>query len=391
MSDDLAHDAHLRAALRHAPDHALSPPSGLTQSILAAARQAHRPAATSAAPPPMRLRTAGTPTLRTWLRHMVSPRWAGAWAAAGVAALGLGLWVDFGPPPPIETTTVAANDAAPASPPAAVPSPAAADTQARIVTKAAAEGPAAADAAAPARSAETTETSRAGRSEPAQRPQQAAAPREQSAKLQQHEPPAARARDAIDRAAAPGGAGAVAAAPPAIAAPTEPREAAGGAPLPAAESTASTGLAPPLAVQQARVPDGSPAPVGNGTARGTRAAPAATADASPTLTLWRRAQDELASGAARWTWSAPGRPTIAPLDADALAWLSRVTQGAQGRWGDADGHAELPAAVEARWWRDGWPYATLRIEPDGVRWVEAGGRARFAPLDPATLQQLRNP
>lgn len=388
MSDDLAHDAHLRAALRHAPDHALSPPSGLTQSILAAARQAHRPAATSAAPPPMRLRTAGTPTLRTWLRRMVSPRWAGAWAAAGVAALGLGLWVDFGPPP-IETTTVAANDAAPASPPA-VPSPAAADTQARIVTKAAAEGPAAADAAAPARSAEKTETSRAGRSEPA-RPQQAAAPREQSAKLQQHEAPAARARDAIDRAAAPGGAGAVAAAPPAIAAPTEPREAAGGAPLPAAESTAPAGLAPPLAVQQARAPDGSPAPVRNGTARGTRSAPAATADASPTLTLWRRAQDELASGAARWTWSAPGRPTIAPLDADALAWLSRVTQGAQGRWGDSDGHAELPAAVEARWWRDGWPYATLRIEPDGVRWVEAGGRARFAPLDPATLQQLRNP
>lgn len=390
MSDDLAHDAHLRAALRHAPDHALSPPSGLTQSILAAARQAHRPAATSAAPPPMRLRTAGTPTLRTWLRRMVSPRWAGAWAAAGVAALGLGLWVDFGPPPPIETTTVAANDAAPASPPA-VPSPAAADTQARIVTKAAAEGPAAADAAAAARSAEKTETSRAGRSEPAQRPQQAAAPREQSAKLQQHEPPAARARDAIDRAAAPGGAGAVAAAPPAIAAPTEPRQAAGGAPLPAAESTAPAGLAPPLAVQQARAPDGSPAPVRNGTARGTRSAPAATADASPTLTLWRRAQDELASGAARWTWSAPGRPTIAPLDADALAWLSRVTQGAQGRWGDADGHAELPAAIEARWWRDGWPYATLRIEPDGVRWVEAGGRARFAPLDPATLQQLRNP
>lgn len=389
MSDDLAHDAHLRAALRHAPDHALSPPSGLTQSILAAARQAHRPAATSAAPPPMRLRTAGTPTLRTWLRRMVSPRWAGAWAAAGVAALGLGLWVDFGPPPPIETTTVAANDAAPASPPA-VPSPAAADTQARIVTKAAAEGPAAADAAAPARSAEKTETSRAGRSEPA-RPQQAAAPREQSAKVQQHEPPAARARDAIDRAAAPGGAGAVAAAPPAIAAPTEPRQAAGGAPFAAAEATASTGLAPPLAVQQARAPDGSRAPVRNGTARGTRSAPAATADASPTLTLWRRAQDELASGAARWTWSAPGRPTIAPLDADALAWLSRVTQGAQGRWGDADGHAELPAAVEARWWRDGWPYATLRIEPDGVRWVEAGGRARFAPLDPATLQQLRNP
>ena len=112
---------------------------------------------------------------------------------------------------------------------------------------------------------------------------------------------------------------------------------------------------------------------------------------SPALALLRRAQGEIAAGSGRWTWSAPGRRTIGPLDDGAQAWLARVAQAAQGRWSDSNERGESIDATEARWWRDGWPHATLRIEADGLRWIEPGGRVQFAPLDAATLQRLRNP
>lgn len=367
MSEDLAHDAHLRAALRHAPDHALSPPSGLTQSILAASRQAHRPTEATPAPSPMRLHTTSAPSLRAWLRRMVSPRWAGAWAVAGVAALGFGLWIDFGPSPEAERTVVAAIESVPAAAPAVAMPPPTDDGPARAVAKA--EGPRAAEAAKEARRAAHGERPRASAD---------AAPRREVAAAQSRE------SDGAPVTAAP----AVATAPRAAVAEREPRpsdEGGGAAPPKAAARPA----APPAAAI-AGVGEGRAA-ADAGSALALRRGPQTEAplDASPTQTLWRRARDESATGAAHWAWSAPGRPTITPVDGDALAWLQRVTLAAQGRWGDASGRAE-PQATEVRWWRDGWPVATLRIEPDGVRWVEPG-RTRFAPLDAATVQRLRGP
>jgi len=112
VSDDLAHDAHLRAALRHAPDHALAPPSGLSQAILTAARRAHRPARPTPAPPPVRMRAArGRPLrarLHAWLRRLFAPRWAGAWAAGLVATLGVGLWLDLEWRPALDRPAVVA-------------------------------------------------------------------------------------------------------------------------------------------------------------------------------------------------------------------------------------------------------------------------------------------
>ncbi|HEX6720360.1 MAG TPA: hypothetical protein VF107_02260, partial [Burkholderiaceae bacterium] len=77
-------------------------------------------------------------------------------------------------------------------------------------------------------------------------------------------------------------------------------------------------------------------------------------------------------------------------DADADAWLARVTQASRAHWTDATERAGPGDALEVRWWRDDWPQATLRIEADGLRWIEHNGRTRYAPLDPTTLQRLRN-
>jgi len=266
VNEDLAHDAHLRAALRHAPDHALSPPSRVTYAILAAARQAHRQEVLAAPVPPPPMRPAGAPSLRHWLRRTASPRWAGAWAVALLAALGWGLWLDLGPRPE--------------------------------------EGHPGGGAMAPI----------------------AAVP-----ELAQQGPAAGTPRADTDDAPPQAGA-----------------EAAG----PLAKFAEGDAAAPPLA-------------------------------------LLRRAQSEVATGSARWTWSAPGRPVIKPLDSTAMAWLARVAQSAQGTWRDASERGEGVEAAEARWWRDGWPAATLRIEAHGLRWIEPGGPVRYAPLDAATSQQLR--
>ena len=115
----------------------------------------------------------------------------------------------------------------------------------------------------------------------------------------------------------------------------------------------------------------------------------AAADASPASALLRRARSESATGSARWSWMAPGAPAVAPFDAAGQAWMTRVVQATRGRWVDTAERAGAGDAVEARWWRDDWPQATLRIEADGVRWIEHSGRMRYAPLEPAALQRLR--
>lgn len=316
MNEDLAHDAHLRAALRYAPDHALSPPSRVTQAILAAARQAHRPEVTVAPAPPPHMRPAGAPSLRHRLRRMASPRWAGAWAVALLAALGLGLWLDLGPQP---------EEGHPGGGATAPPVAVAGSTQ---------QGP----------TADMPVVARAD-SAPLQARTEAVDPLAKAAEVATTRAPAAAAAQA---------------APPA---------------------------APPTATD---VLQGSSA-AGALRARGERVAEARVAEgdaAVPPLALLRRAQSEVATGSARWTWSAPGRPIIKPLDAAALAWLARVAQSAENPWRDVGERGEGVEAVEARWWRDGWPAATLRIEARGLRWIEPAGPVRYAPLDAAALQQL---
>jgi trimeric autotransporter adhesin len=197
------------------------------------------------------------------------------------------------------------------------------------------------------------------------------APRQDTAAPQPAAPPAAAAAPGTDqpsdrltsasgRAAAPATAQppAAPAARPAMEPPTSARSAAG---------------------LRAALPDARKAELGE-----------AVTVASPALALLRRTQAELAAGSAVWTWGPPGSGAMVPYDAAARAWLSRVVQAARGRWVDVGERGESLDALEARWWRDGWPHATLRIEAEGLRWIEPGGRIRYAPLDATTLRQLRS-
>lgn len=89
MSDDLPRDAHLRAALRHAPDRELAPPAALSREILAAARAA-------VAPPPWPQRVLAKVTA---LLDLLRRPAAGAAFASLVLATVIGLMWRDGPPP----------------------------------------------------------------------------------------------------------------------------------------------------------------------------------------------------------------------------------------------------------------------------------------------------
>ena len=390
MSEDLAHDAHLRAALRHAPDHALAPPSGLSQTILAAARQAHRPVRpTVAPPPPVRKRVAGARPLRAWLRRLFAPRWAGAWATALVATLGLGLWLDLEPQPAVERPGVVAMSSTPPETTAQAEAARVAASSdegtteklamaaAKVAPAPAVRAPEGTDARAKQRAAPSAQT-HVGEGAAVRRKEMATSVEQQRAAESSARVAAAR-QDAAEPQPAP----------PAVAnAPGSDRSSdslaiAGGrvaapaaAPPPAAPVAE---LAKEATRLHAALPDARKVELGE-----------AVAVASPALTLLRRTQAELANGSAVWTWGPPGSAAMVPFDAAARAWLSRVVQGARGRWVDVGERGESLAALEVRWWRDGWPHATLRIEANGLRWIEPSGRIRYAPLDATTLQQLRS-
>jgi len=410
VSEHLAHDAHLRAALRHAPDHALSPPAGLSQTILAAARKAHRPPRPAPAPPPVRMRAAGSGPL-AWLQRLSSPRWAGALATGLVAALGLGLWLDLGHEPVIErpatplTRDARSTPAANAVPPAEVVAPSAAAT-ARDSSDAAktasarstlppqrADGAATAgrDAVAEPSRGKLDDTHRSGQQDALATTQRRAAQTTAGAELKQRAATAAPASPMArsqPAAATEGGVEARLEPQPGPSTPVpEP------APAPPAALAKEQG---PRAADVDRAVGPTTSPPASGELRATlapRAARKAEADvprAAPARALLQLAQAEIASGTARWTWTAPGRTDATPLDAAAQAWLERVAQQADGHWTDTADRGEPSAAIEVRWWRDGQLHATLRIEAEALRWLEPGGAVRRAALDGGTLQRLRS-
>jgi hypothetical protein len=362
--EDLPMDEYLRAALRHAPDHALTPPSGVSQAILAAARQVHRPAPAPPEPVPVRVPVPRRTLWRERLQLLLSPRWAGSLATALVGALVLGLWFDQDLPEPTarpdgpSSKAVERQEAAPATPAATKPAPVEtaphspvqhAMGDAAAVAPRKPDAPAVAPAPAPpslkkAPRADIAPTGRAGamREPPTDSPKTARASVEASRA-------AAAARRRTEPQAAPSATGIVAA----------PEVAVG------SKQTLSQGAA---------------------TAPGVAAAPGA---ASPALTLWRRAVAESSARAAIWTWQPADAPSPRSFDADGQAWLLRLVQAARGRWTDVAERSDGAAAAEVRWWRDDQTIARLRIEAQGLRWLEPSGRIRFAPMDADALARLR--
>ena len=403
MSDDLSHDTHLRAALRHAPDHALAPPAGVSQTILNAARQVHRPVRAAVTPTPAVRITVARPRALEWLRQLfASPRLAGGLATGLVAALGLGLWLDLEREPVIEraaapaaerpTSTASRADAGPsaeappatATPPATAPATTAQPAPETARAKRAAPPT---DGARMARKAESQERrgDTAARPEPPPGPAPAAERRE--AEARNVAPELAKSMPPVTPAPAPApraedAAGAHAARDAAAPASTQPNPQA-----PGADASARSDLRMSLAAGRAAAA-AAPAVARASAAEMQAAVETIGAAASPAVTLLRRARAEQAAGSARWSWTPPGSPLMAPFDEAGMAWLTRVVQATRGRWTDVSDRGS-GEAIELRWWRDDWPQATLRIEADGLRWIEHGGRIRHAPLDAASLQRLR--
>jgi hypothetical protein len=170
----------------------------------------------------------------------------------------------------------------------------------------------------------------------------------------------------------------VAGAAPATAAMSPP------APSPASEAQ-DAALQRELAARRAAAPSGAELRL----SAAPRADGALQSAASPALTLLQHVRADGAASHANWTWTPPGAPAPVPFDDAGQAWLQRLMQAARGRWADVPERGDAADAVEVRWWREGWPHATLRIEADGLRWFDANGRIRHAPLDAPTVQRVR--
>lgn len=120
MSPDPDRDAHLLAALRHAPDHDAAPPPALSARILEQARQAAKP------PRPAPSLAAGR--FERWFGWTARPLAAGAFGLALIAGF-VGLMWREGPPPealpgdPPMAPVATPAPPAPATAPAAAPAP----------------------------------------------------------------------------------------------------------------------------------------------------------------------------------------------------------------------------------------------------------------------------
>lgn len=336
MSDDGDRDPRLSAALRHAPDQDQRPPPALDAAIAAAARAALRPTPVA---PHVWVR------LRAWLAALGTPppAWAGGAAAVVVAALTLRLWVDEPLPPPVVA------ESAPAAKDVQAPAPATAATQAPPAPPRTADnGPPQPALMKKAKVAEATATP------PPPSPAAPAQRSEESADKRRADAPSANADAAQAATAAP--------------APTPP------AAFPAAP--------PPAPAVVGRLASSTPSVALQEARRSMAPAPAAKAmadAAAATPPLWRALIDAAIAEAG------------SPSQREAWVQLDAATRAQWRPVGRSDGIAEAaPALVErVLVGADGQPpqRATLRIERDGVRWVEPRG-SWFAPLSPAAVQAL---
>ena len=345
--DDDARDAHLRAALRHAPDHDLAAPNALTERILARAASA--------------VGAHGRPGwlagLRRSLAALAQPRPAAALASLALATV-VGLMWREGPPPEAPADRVAA---ASTPPPAGTASVAEAPLPAPAAAKLEAPPP---PAAPTMRRAPPAIVDRVPKSMPA--------PTEpRRAERRRDEAPSAGAITAVP---APPNPPAAAAAPPAAPARAEPQAAA------ASESRSITLPAAEMARGFA-----GPAPMNAQLA--AKAAPDAVATATNPLRAAVAALLRAGEAGARWQTAGSA---LKPLNAAAMAWLQDVQRQAAGRWQTGSG-AELSANALVFSGEAGL-LGRLEVVDGGVLWQPAGtpGATWFAALPPATVQALRD-
>jgi hypothetical protein len=240
MSSNEERDAHLLAALKHAPDAQLQAPPGLSAQILARARQ-------TVAPPPR-----PSAWQRLWQGFSTPTRWgaSGAFATLVLAGFVTLLWQQDRPGPATEERGATAEAPAPVAAPAPAPT-----APATVLAEAAAP---AAKPAAPSLAQDKQDTLKTLKAPPtpaSERQRELARVARAEAEPTMPRPRVAAAADAADAAdAAVSTAPTVAAAPPPAAARTQAAPAfkaqsnsglAGAAATPSAESMSQTRVAPP--------------------------------------------------------------------------------------------------------------------------------------------------
>ena len=371
--DDVARDAHLRAALRHAPDRDARPPAELSRRILDAARAAAGSAPKRTARPAAarwaRVRD-GFASCTAWLRH---PGATAAFASLMLATVIGVMWRD-GPPPETEPVH---DGAAPAGPSTA---PSAAATAAAPVADrppARHDEPAETAADAAARDAAAATARRADHDDGGRR--EAAAPRPRATGSAPSGPPAGKAAaQEKRRSAAPEAANPPVAAspppPPMAASPAAPAvtpsDRAGAAAqnqAPLGATAERSGLDDGPSAQAAPLDDPLAAPIAALRGRGSGSGGAAPAR------LARRG-----AAAAVAPSSAAGRPP------SALAWFGDAQALTRGRWRPAAAtpSAALPTAWTDALSTDGRTLGRVAILEGTLWWQPAGtdGRTWRAPL-----------
>ena len=348
-------DAHLLAALRHAPDRDVVPPAALTAAILDRAQQALQPP------------RARRPKWRDALRGFFDKLWQPApMAAFGTLAMATLIGVMWGAQDLPEATPSLRPELA-AVPPGQ--SSKAADAVPQALRPPAGEREAVASST-PERPPPPTPTAK-----------QAAMPTR---------PPAAPARlrqDAPQQAAAQRDGALALETPP----PPPVNDAAGAAPTP----TPATAAMPTLTEQRSAsagssgntAPAALPAPSrARSEFAGSALSAVAPALASPVARAAAEIDAAMAGNAARVHWRITAQRLVAH-DSTQRDWLSALARGTAGRWQPAASAAASGAESEPiTLLIDGAPRGSLSFEPQALVWRDAGGAAWRAPVPASTLR-----
>jgi hypothetical protein len=336
MTDE-ERDAHLRAALRHAPDAQLQPPPALSALILKEAQAKARDASPAPARAPRH------PWLSVW-DWLARPAVATGFAGMMVATLVGLMWWDQ----PMDEAMP--RPPAPAASPAPAPVPAATQASAAPATEVARTAPQ--PPPAPQR-----------KSAPVAKPAAAAAPAPEAAAREETAAPIVREA----RETAP---------PVALSAPPP-------APTPAAAADTATGGAP--AMERAKSFDESKRQRSVASARG-EISPATLGQETEARFKLAQLRAVIAADPARWSWQRDGTTRQGINDA-MLGWLARLDAIAGDRWQPADANL-LRAGRDIRLLRDGQMQHTLRLMESGVAWQLPQGRWQLVTLPPASMGVL---
>jgi hypothetical protein len=391
-------DAHLRAALRHAPDADAAPSAALSAAILSQARAAalHRPASSQA--------TALSPAspLLTWLRQgwmaLSQPALATGLASVMVASVVGVMWWDRTPeemnaPQQVSHDTALPSVVADETKSAAKPTPSGAlqnpvrpdpstglrtgpveglypstpelrhsplvqslpkvqSEQSEVVQRS--PGPAAANTTAPNQPTSNAERERRAVANAAPNDKEVAL----NAPTHRAEAPPATAPAALPESTDPRGRADAPAPAPAVAA----------APAPALKASL-------LERESART---------SGIALGFAAS-------TPVTSLREAMRDE----PERWAWQ-KNAGAVAPVVPALPGWLAQLESATAGRWApQLDLRASSAAQktlLTLRWIRDGQTEHTLVLQADGLLWQKAGAAepAWFAPLNEGMINRLMN-